>query len=281
MSKDQFARQAFGARLRELRMSADLSGVALAVLAGWSGARVTRYELGQRLPSRSDLHIWCRLTDSEDDFSDLLAYSQNIDTAYMEWRRMKSRNVQERTGQIEAAAEMIRGYDPTLIPGLLQTTEYATAVLRTCLEFVESGESVEAAVEARMNRQNAVRQGRARMHFIIAEQTLYTAVGGNAVLEGQLEHLLTCTNSTRVTIGLIPKDAVFPGPAPDFLMFDQVEVALETASAGLAIRQPGEISLYERIFERLAAQSVVGDPARALIWNAMVHVRKKGTEQAV
>jgi hypothetical protein len=98
----------------------------------------------------------------------------------MSWDDHSLADLQQLTRGTDAASRLLRGYDPDLIPGQLQTRDYATAVLRICQET--SGRpmdehDLEEAVSARMARQADWRAHSGEAHFLIAEQALYTTVG--------------------------------------------------------------------------------------------------------
>lgn len=270
MSSVQQARETLGVRLRELRTSAHLTGLELARLAGWDNSKVSRYEHGKQTPTEQDIHTWCQLTDSALLLPDLIASVRNIEAAYLEWKRIQSHAVQKKTAQIEAQTKLIRGYDPDLIPGLLQTRDYAHAVLKACVEFLGGPDNLNAAVEVRMERQTVLRRsGERRFHFLVAEQALYTTVGDDSVMITQLEQLLDATRSSRLALGVIPRIAVFRCPTTNFLMYDRKQVQVETVTAELFVTQPGEIALYEKAFQMLTGQAVKGEAARMLIERAL------------
>lgn len=108
------ARTELGARLRQLRRSKRLTGRDLARLAGWDGAKVSRFEHGKQLPTSADLDTWCALTDSRVQIPDLLAAVRNIDAAQMEWRRTAHLRRQQQPA-------------PRIAPGQLAAIERALA----------------------------------------------------------------------------------------------------------------------------------------------------------
>lgn len=259
-----------GGRLRELRRHAALTGRELARAAGWDPSRVSRYETGRQTPSEGDIRMWCTLTEAADQIPDLIASLHHIGLSQLEWRRLSSRRLQRRTGQIEANFRLIRGFDCFRVPGLLQTREYATGILRMAIDFVGSAESVDDAVQQRMDRQHAVmRRKNHHLNFIIAEQAMYTTIEDDATMAGQLGHLLDCTRTPNTALGIIPQAAKLSVPATSFLMYGNTEVVIETMSSSLSITQPGEIALYDKGFQRLHGQSLIGDNARELIHRAL------------
>ncbi len=195
-----------------------------------------------------------------------------IDTAYVEWRRILGTGLQRRQQKalkLEAEATAIRDYQPQIIPGLLQTAEYAEAKLRRGMEFHQVPDDLDAAVSKRMERQRILYQRDHRFHFVIAEQALYTTVGGDAVMRGQLDRLAAIIGMPRVTLGIIPVDAEALVVSTNFAMFDNRLVMVESTAAELTITQPREIATYGRAFKLLAGQSAVGENARTLIRKAI------------
>ncbi|WP_281180165.1 Scr1 family TA system antitoxin-like transcriptional regulator [Nocardia acidivorans] len=150
------AREALGARLRELRRRSGLTGRALAGLAGWHESKVSKIEYGRITPTDADIRAYCEHTGSADQLPDLLATLHTIDAAYVEWRRILGTGLQRRQQKalkLEAEATVIRDYQPQIIPGLLQTAEYAEAKLRRGMEFHQAPNDLDAAVSKRMERQ--------------------------------------------------------------------------------------------------------------------------------
>jgi transcriptional regulator with XRE-family HTH domain len=130
----QEAKEAFGVRLRELRKDAGLSGRALAALAGWHFTKVTKLELAKQNASDADVRTWCRLCHADDQVPEVIAALRNIESQYVEWRRAMragTRRRQELQREWEHEAQLLRVYEPLLIPGLLHTAAYATKIVRT------------------------------------------------------------------------------------------------------------------------------------------------------
>ncbi|MFD9950718.1 helix-turn-helix domain-containing protein [Nonomuraea sp. NPDC059023] len=272
----QQAKEAFGARLREIRENASLKGRALADMAGWQPSKVTRIERGTRNASEDDLRAWCRICDAQDQLADLIATRRNIESAYVEWQRqlrvgLKRR--QEASVPLYEQASLLRVYHPFLVPGLLQTPAYAAAVMRQVRLFLSLPDDVDDAVEARMDRQRVLYGGDRRFLFVIEEQALRTRVGDPDVMAGQFDRLISSMSLQRVSLGIVPSRASREvWPAEGFLMFDDLTVRVETVSAQLTITQPREIALYGRTFERMQAAAAFGQAARELILEAVAAI---------
>lgn len=266
------AREALGARLRELRRASGLTGRRLAELSGWHESKVSKLESAITKPSDADLRAYCEHTGRPDQLPDLLATCHDIDAAYVEWRRVLSTGLkrrQQKSLRIEAESTDIRVYQPQIVPGLLQTPEYAEAKLRAGIDFYRIPNDLAAGVAKRMERQQILYRRDHRFHFIIAEQALYGTVGDDDVMAGQLDRLLSAIGLPRVTIGIVPVMAEMLVVSSNFAMYDDRLVMVEGTAAELTITQPRELAIYGRAFDTLVGQSVTGNAARTLIHEAI------------
>ncbi|WP_067534030.1 helix-turn-helix domain-containing protein [Nocardia crassostreae] len=268
----QQQREALGERLREIRRTAGLTGRELARREGWHESKVSKIEYGKIKPSDTDLRAYCLHTGTADQLPDLIATLRHLDSAYLEWRRILAtgtRHRQHQSVRLEADAKQIRNWQPQVVPGLLQTAEYAEAILRYGVEFYRIPDDVDAGVSKRLERQRVLYRSDHRFHFLIAEQALYTTVGDRDVMVGQLDRLYTILGMPRITLGVVPLTAEARAAVENFVMFDNRLVKVEGAIAELTITQPRELAIYGRAFDTLARQSVTGDAARALIRSAI------------
>lgn len=266
------AKEALGGRLRDLRKDAELTGRQLALLAGWHSSKVSKIEYGKQTPSEEDIRTWCQECRCTDQAEDLIAAVRDIEAMYVEWRRRLrtgTRRRQEKSQALEAETKLMCWYEPVLVPGLLHTAEYAAAVLRRVIDFYDIPDDLEAGVAARMERQQILYKGDHRFHFILAQQALYTRVGDDAVMAGQLDRLLTVLSLPRVRLGILPRDHPYVVPSNQLILFDDRIVHVETVSAELTITQPRELALYARMFQELSKLAVYGQRAGALIRAAL------------
>lgn len=271
-SSVQEARQALGARLREIRRNADLTARELASREGWHESKVSRIEHGVNRPTNDVIRAYCKHCRADDQLHDLLATRNTIDNSYMEYRRLLSVGVkrgQQLYSKLESKASLIRNYDPQIIPGLLQTASYAEYMLRNVIEFYELPDDLDAGVSKRLERQQILYRRDHRFHFLISERSLYTTVGDDSVMIGQLDRLHSIIGMPRVTFGIVPLLAQATVIVENFVMFDNNMVRTEGHTAELTITQPREIALYGRAFDILAGQSVTGEAARELIRKAL------------
>ncbi len=266
------ARKALGARLREIRQDAGLTGRAFASAAGWHYTKVSKLENGVRTPSQADIREWCGICHADDQVPDLIAAARSIETSYAEWRRQLRagmRRAQAARLPVYERTKLFRLYEPALVPGLLQTAQYAAAVIGSFLAFTQAARDVNEAVAARMEWQKII-YGDRKFRVILEEQALRTHVGGPEVMSGQLDRLLAVMSLPSVSLGIIPLGAERTVmPSGGFLIFDDDMVQAETVSAELTVTEPREVALYARRFEFLGQSAVSGRDARSLIHHAL------------
>ncbi|EFL13876.1 DUF5753 domain-containing protein [Streptomyces sp. C] len=268
------ARRVLGTRLRELRVRGGFrTARAFAARAGWSESKVSRIEHGQTSPSDDDLMIYASLSGEPDAYGDLVASSATIDEMYVEWRRVQGAGlapVQEAALPRYERTRHFRIYEPGVVPGLLQTPDYARALMQRVITFLRMPDDLDAAVAARINRQRFLRDGHRRFGVILEETALRSRFGGPDVMAAQLGHLLQVAALPHVSLGIVPMSADRGmWPAEGFWVYDDTQVVIELASAQVTIKQPTEIELYARVFAELASIAVHGKDARALIAQAV------------
>ncbi|MGH7928152.1 MAG: helix-turn-helix domain-containing protein, partial [Candidatus Binatia bacterium] len=268
------AREALGARLREIRQDANLTGRALAGRCGWHFTKVSKLEHGTQNPSEEDLRAWCSACEAGDQIPDLIATVRTIESMYVEWRRALSSGMkhgQKARIPLYERTKLFRVYEPGLVPGLFQTVEYASAIIAHAIEFNQIPNDLEEAVAARIERQQVLYAGDRRFLVVLEEQALRTRVGDTAgVMAGQLDRLLAVMSLHRISLGIIPSmGRRFTWASVGFWIFDQHTVHIDTPSAELTITQRSEIAVFEKKFARHQQSAVYGHKARDLINRAL------------
>ncbi len=143
------------------------------------------------------------------------------------------------------------------------------------IDFLDAPNDLEAAVEARMERQRVIYTGDRRFVVVIEEQALLKRVGDTGTMAGQLDRLLAVMSLPRVSLGIIPLSDRNAYPSVGFWMYDDALVGIETPTASIEVTQPREIAMYAKMFEQLKASAVYGKPARELVGRAIGGLRSE------
>lgn len=268
------AQRALGARLREIRRDAGLSGRALAAATGQHFTRVSKIEHGVQPPTDKDIRDWCRACAAEEQVPDLIATARVVESAYLEFRRQARAGMKRVVGAHTLAlyerTSQFRIYEHNVVPGLFQTAAYCAAMLSFWIGFLDTPADLDAAVAARMERQKVIFEAGKRFVVVLEEQALRTWFGTAEVQAGQLGRLLEMMSVPTVSLGIVPLMTERTGVASaGFWIFDDSLVALETPTASIEVTQPQEVELYARMFEHLRGAAVFGAAARGLIIRAL------------
>lgn len=270
----QTAREALGARLRELRAEAGLEGKDVAARLGWQTSKVSRLQNGKQTPTRADLTAWARAIDRPDAEAELHGLLAGLDMKqrHRSWRRQLAgghRGRQEIAVRQTDATQMIRGLEVSRVPGLFQTPEYARAIFDANAEFRGIMPTTDAAVEARMRRQEALYDPDKVFRFLVCEAALYHRSCAVDVMAEQLDRLYNLVGQRRIELGIIPFGAQLRRTASHaFWIYDRRLVIVETISEELWLRGAEDIELYERAWDWLAESAEYGATARRLIGRA-------------
>lgn len=272
-SSAQAAREAVASRLKEIRLDAGLTGAELAFRCGWHKSKSSRIENAKTPPSDEDIRTWCQVCGASAEATDLTAASRNAESMYVEWRRKQRTGLlrlQESYIPLYERTRLFRVHSPTVVPGFLQNPAYATSLLTNITEFRGIHNDVEAAVAARMERSQIIRQGGRRFAILIEEAVLRYRIGNNETMAGQLGHLLSAMSLPNVSLGIIPLTAPrLMWPVEGFTVYDDALVRAELMTAELTVQAPTEVALYVKAFGRLQKLAVYGPKARALITSAI------------
>jgi transcriptional regulator with XRE-family HTH domain len=270
-------RRRLATELRKLREQSGLPLTDAAKRLGWQASRLSRIETRQSGIPAPDLRK-------------LLDFYEVVDADYRKYLAELARRVNERgwwqkyAGLIgseyadliglEEEVRAIRTYEQELVPGLLQTADYARAVIRAAWP-ASTAQQVDRWVEVRMERQEILARSDPqppRLNVVLSEAVLRRPVGGREVMRGQLEHLMRPRDRANVTIQVLPFDAgVHPAMAGPFTMMtfpdpdDLGIVNLENATGALILEEPAEIRAYDEIWGTLLASALSADDSQAFL----------------
>lgn len=276
-SSAQAARELLAARLGELRRDAELTGHELAARCGWSPAKSSRIERAKTPASDADIRAWCEACGAEDQIADLVAANRRADHMYVHWKKLHRhgmRRAQEEVLPLYESTRHFRVYCSNVMPGMLQTEAYATALLSTIATFQDTPDDSPEAAASRIERSQVLHEGGHRFALLMEETVLRYRIGDADTMVGQLGYLLAVMALPNVSLGVIPFSAerrVWPLEA--FYLFDDHRASVELLTAAVNVSAPSEITTYAKAFSQLADMAVYGSGARTLITEAINSLR--------
>ncbi|MCF6473256.1 helix-turn-helix transcriptional regulator [Nonomuraea sp. MG754425] len=273
MSTDyQQAREVLGARLRELRLSAPdgrLTGTQLAERHGWNKSKVSKLENGRQTPTPDDLRKWADATGRPEAYDELLARLRGFESHIRSWRRQLAaghKPVQDTHLSAHADATLFRGWESSMVFGILQTPDYARSIFARYAELQRSPRDVEEAVRSRMKRQEALYDSSKRFHLIMWEAALRALICPPSVLAAQLDRLVGSIGLDTVRLGIIPFSAPLKiPPSTAFWIYDDRQVIVENWHAELWIDDEAGVATHLRTWKTLNESAVYGIDAQNLI----------------
>lgn len=246
----------FGAELRYYRERADLSQIELAALVNVSNDVISKIEKGKRPPAEG--------------FPERLDAVPQLDTRgglarLWGWLKGSARN-RVYPGwftpwpDYEAQATTLRWYEPLVIPGVLQTDDYARAILRT--RVGDTVEEIEEMVAARMARQSIFSKDRPPTVWVVLDEgALRRPVGGNHVMREQLNRLAEAARLPNVVIQIIPAGTgAHEGLRGAFIVAEFEDHPLvayqDTAVRGQIVDNPDDIANLMNLWDTLKSAAL-------------------------
>jgi hypothetical protein len=173
---------------------------------------------------------------------------------------------------LEAAAATLRTYESECVPGLLQTEDYARAIIGSAL-FARTDEDIDKNVAVRMARQSLLTQDQPpELWAVVNEAGIRSLVGGPAVMRAQLDRLLEASHQPHVTLQVMPFSVgAHPGMAGAFTILSFAEPAdpeviyVNYSSGSLFLEKPEELSRCALIFNHLRAVALSMGQSRDII----------------
>jgi transcriptional regulator with XRE-family HTH domain len=269
-------RRELGALLRKLRTEKGLTVEQAAEQLMFSMSKLSRMETGHGAPSRRDIRDLCALYEVTDEAERKRMMNLAVEGRQAGWWQSYDLNQFADYVGLEADAVSVKNYQSILIPGLLQTPDYARAVNEAVIPQPDP-ERLEEQTEVRLRRQDRLTQD-PPLHFgvILDEAALHRVIGGPAVMEAQLRHLTELSKLPNVTLQVIPF-SVGGHPAMDstfnFLEFaDAVPgvVYVEGLVGWVYMKRSRDVERYMGVFERLCHMALPPRESVELIEKAAV-----------
>ncbi|MFJ8790713.1 helix-turn-helix domain-containing protein [Streptomyces sp. NPDC102462] len=257
-----------GVQLAGFREDAGLAQEQAARGVGFSAAKLSRIEAGKgrRPPTETDVRALLTLYGTEAYESSVLLRLLRRAGEPGWWQRYDKRLMPEwfdRLVGLQEAAVAIRTFEIQYVPGLLQTPDYAHAVVRRGLPTAPENE-VRRRVELRMRRVELLHRPDApQVWVIIDESVLLRVLGGPEVMREQLEHLLRMAQRPHVTLQIVPldvTDASAPAIPVTHLRFGGLDlpdvVYLEHIRSANFLEDRDETEEYRVALDRLADEAL-------------------------
>lgn len=274
MSGFHQARMDLGAQLRRLRENARLSGKDLAERLRWQPSKVSRIENARQTATEDDVALWGKAVDADPQTIDgLIRQAAGLLKRHDSWRQ-RHRNglaaLQEDVRDMEARTRLFRAFEPGVVIGLLQTTEYARHIFGKVRRVYESTDDVDDAIRVRMRRQEILYDPSRRFRFVMPEAVLRYRLAPPDVMRGQLDRLIAVTTLPNVEFGLLPFEAQLPSALMNsFWIYDDCMVGVATRTRDLLLRDAEDVAFYAQAFEEFCEVAAFRDEARALIVRAL------------
>lgn len=264
-------RRRLGAELRRLREAAGVTIEVVAERLECSQSKISRIETGHTTATVRDVRDMISIygivgVESED----LLQIAR--EARQKGWWASYSTVLTSAYVGFEAAAGSIRAYEQQVVPGLLQTEDYAKAMIRSARPDITS-EEVEQRVRVRLSRQSLLSQDDPIDVWVVLDETVVSRpVGGDEVMRDQLKRLVEAADQPNVTIQILPFDVgAHAGMDGTFTILDFPEpgdppvVYAENATGGLFLEKVEELQKYAFIFDHIRAAAIRPEDSVALI----------------
>ena len=283
-------RRQLGRYLRELRNRERLTVKAAAEKLEWSEAKMWRIETGQTSLRSLDVEAMCRIYGAPADLMEALMGLAK-ETKARGWWHAYGDVIPEGFDVyigLEEAASQLAWYESELVPGLLQTEDYA----RTLIEADNPGfdaEEISRRVHVRMARQPLVHRATAplQLSVVLNEGILRRPVGGPTVMSAQLARLAEVSERPNVSVRVVPFSAglhggMLSGPFVilrfplngDGRESEPATVYVDGFTGALYLDKPNEVDRYAQAFDSVWAMALNESQSRTLIRQAAKELAK-------
>ncbi|WP_169982099.1 helix-turn-helix transcriptional regulator [Microbispora sp. H10836] len=255
-------RRQLAVRLRELRQAVGLTVEDVANQLLCSVTKISRLETGQRGASLRDVRDLCQIYgvgESERDSLMNLAREARQPGWWQEWDDPSFRPYLG----LEAEATSITHYETTTVPGLIQTEDYARAVIRGYLPNIRQ-DVLEERVAIRMKRQELLlRDDPPRYWVMLDESALHRHVGGPRVMREQLHRIVELADNPHIVVQVIPFTVgSHMGFDSAFILLEFADAAVpdtvfvETLWADFYLEKPSQLKRFHEVIDHLRAMAL-------------------------
>lgn len=260
------------ATLRSLREAAGLTPEQAAGALGWSRPKLVKIELAQAIPKIAEVEQILGTYGSLDTGVNLAVVQLARDCRQRGWWTAYGDVLEGSYVELEDAAGLIRAWQVQVVPGLLQTEDYARAVISSGSTY--GPEEIDRRVQARMHRQTLLtRKDAPSLEIVLAEEVFRRPGGGSELIAHQARSLHEASKRPNVTIRVVPIEAGihpgmgqgpltifgFPGPV-------DLDVAyLETLSGDAYVEDVAQVQACSVMFDRIASAALSPEESAAFL----------------
>ncbi|MFE6223495.1 MULTISPECIES: helix-turn-helix transcriptional regulator [unclassified Streptomyces] len=266
-------RRRLGQELRKLREGKGMTAEQVAERLLVSQSKISRLENGRRSISQRDVRDLCGVYEVEDEAMVNSLMQMAKDSRQQGWWHAFGDIPYSVYIGLETDAQSLRVYEPQIIPGLLQTRAYATAVISGALPEstpadIEKRTSVRTRRQERINKE----ENPLRLWAVIDEAALRRVVGNRRVMAEQLEHLVEQSHLPHVTVQVLPFDTgAHPGISGQYSILefpdasDSSVVYIEGVTSDLYLEKGPDVAKYSFMYEHLRAQALGVEQTRDFV----------------
>lgn len=256
--------RALGLRVRQLRAEAGMTGAELASRASVGQPAVSKIETGRMLAS---VEVLGRIADAlavgdvvRAELLDELALAQQE----LSLRRRQSARWFLGDDDPLLGARIVRSFQCSMMPPLVQTAEYARRVMATAWDV--SAEDAARVVAGRVERQSTLYDAGRTFTFVVTEGALRTWTGSTELIRAQLDRVSMVAMLDAVRVGVIPWTAPVPElPRHGFTLYDDTEAVVETFSEEVRVSESAAVRAYGHSFDRYEESALFGAEAAMLL----------------
>ncbi|MFI6462637.1 helix-turn-helix domain-containing protein [Streptomyces sp. NPDC050528] len=266
-------RRRLGQELRRLRELKGMTAEEVAERLLVSQSKISRLENGRRSISQRDVRDLCGVYEVEDvRIVDSLMQMAKDSRQQGWWHSFGDIPYSVYIG-LETDAASLRVYDPQVVPGLLQTRQYAEALITGALPETALAD-VEKRVQVRLRRQERISapENPLRLWTVMDESAVRRVVGNRSLMRDQLEHLVEQSQLPHVTVQVIPFDmGAHPGLNGQYAILefpdaaDSSVVYIEGVTSDLYLEKANDVQKYSVMYEHLRAQALNVEQSRQFI----------------
>ncbi|MBT2471395.1 helix-turn-helix domain-containing protein [Streptomyces sp. ISL-66] len=270
-------RRRLGSELCRLRQISGMTTQQVAAHLLISQPKISLMENGRRLIKPRDVRDLCRLYGVQDArlVDDLMQLAR--ESGQQGWWNAYGDIPYGAYIGLEAEAATIRTYEPLVIPGLLQTSAYARAVIAGTMPHATADQAA-TRLQVRLRRQERLRapDNPLQLWAVLDESALRRVVASAKVMREQLEHLSDLGDQPHITVQVLPHEVgAHPGVSGQFSLLEFADatdvsvVYLERFTSDLYLEKRSDVRLYSDMYAHLQAQALSPDNTRYFLTEAI------------